>query len=128
MKINNIATEGEAKIRDFVASLIERAKVPEDKRAEEQDRLEELIYQNLFREILASLPEEDLDEIEKTIDEEGDVPPEKLNSMMFIAGIRPESITGKVLKEIERDYLGIEGEEADDEELGEELKENEEEQ
>lgn len=128
MKINNIATEGEAKIRDFVASLIERAKVPEDNRAEEQDRLEELVYQNLFREILASLPEEDLDEIEKTIDEEGDVPPEKLNSMMFIAGIRPESITGKVLKEIERDYLGIEGEEADDEELGEELKENEEEQ
>lgn len=129
MKINNIAAEGQAKISEFVADLIERAKVPDEKRAEEQERLEELVYKMTFDEILESLPEEDLDEIEKTIDEDGDVSPEKLNSMMFIAGIRPESVTGKVFKEVERDYLGLEGEDIDDEGLGEELnEENEEEQ
>ncbi len=129
MKINNIAAEGQAKISEFVADLIERAKIPEEQRTEEQERLEELVYKMTLDEILDSLPEEDLGEIEKTIDEEGDVAPEKLNSMMFMAGIRPESVTGKVFKEIERDYLGLEGEDVDDEGLGEELnEENEEEQ
>ena len=128
MKINNNKTEGQEKIRDFVAGLVERAKVPEEKRADEQERLEELVYKAMFSEILSSLPDEDLDEIEKMIDEDGDISPEKLYSMMFIARIKPESITGKVLKDVERDYLGFEGEDVDDEGLGEELNEEKEEE
>ena len=113
MKINKIE-EGQEKIREFVRGLIERAHVKEEDRAKEEERLFDLVHEKMLDEILMALPEEDLDEIERTLDAEGDVPMEKLNSMMFVAGVKPESVTGKVFTEIEREYLGVENVERDE--------------
>ncbi len=108
MKINNIIDEGNGKLAEFVRSLVGRNKIPEEQREAEEMRLRDLIAEKVIAETLAALPDEDLDEIEKELDEKGELSVEKWNSMMFVEGIRPESIVGKVFREVERDYLGAE--------------------
>ena len=114
MKINKKAEEGEEKVVEFVRDLVERNKVAESDREAEQERLKELVTQKIMEEILNSLPEEDLDEIEQSLDEDGNIPVEKLDSMMFLEGVRAESIVRKVFKDVEREYLGIENVEPDE--------------
>lgn len=114
MKINNKVEEGKEKVAAFARSLMERSKVPEDQREAEQQRLEETINERLIGEVLAALPDEDLDEIEGALNEEEGLPIEKWNSMMFMEGIKPESVVGKVFREVEREYLGAENVESEE--------------
>ncbi|MBQ1528222.1 hypothetical protein IIZ77_01070 [Candidatus Saccharibacteria bacterium] len=122
MKINNKIEEGKEKIAAFVRSLVERNKVPEAEREAEEKRLEELVMEKILDEALAALPEENVAELEEDVEKDGEVDEDKLNSMLFVAGVRPESITGKVFREVEREYLGVENVEGDEElmEAGEE--------
>lgn len=108
MKINNKIDEGKDKLQGFVRDLVKRNKIPEDQREAEEKRLEEVITEKIMEETLAALPEEDLDEIEKELEDKGELSVEKWNSMMFVEGIRPESIISKVFREVEREYLGTE--------------------
>ena len=114
MKINNKEEGGEEKIREFVRGLVERNKVAEDEKETEEERLAKLVEDKIFEEILQALPEEDLDEIGGNIAETNDFPEEKLYAKMFENGIRPESIVDKVLREIEREYLGVENVESEE--------------
>ena len=122
MKINSKIEEGKEKIAAFVRSLVERNKTPEAEREAEEKRLEELVVEKILDEALAALPEENVAELEEDLERDGDVDEDKLNSMLFAAGVRPESITGKVFREVEREYLGVENVESDEElmEAGEE--------
>ena len=122
MKINSKIEEGKEKIAAFVRSLVERNKTPEAEREAEEKRLEELVVEKILDEALAALPEENVAELEEDLARDGDVDEDKLNSMLFVAGVRPESITGKVFREVEREYLGVENVESDEElmEAGEE--------
>ncbi len=122
MKINSKIEEGKEKIAAFVRSLVERNKTPEAEREAEEKRLEELVVEKILDEALAALPEENVAELEEDLERDGDVDEDKLNSMLFAAGGRPESITGKVFREVEREYLGVENVESDEElmEAGEE--------
>lgn len=122
MKINNKVEEGKEKVAAFARDLVERNKVPEAEREAEQEKLEALVTEKILDEALAALPEENVAELEEDLAKDGDVDEDKLNSMLFVAGVRPESITGKVFREIEREYLGVENVELDEEliEAGEE--------
>lgn len=122
MKINNKVEEGKEKIAAFVRDLVERNKVAEAEREAEEKRLEEMVMEKILDEALATLPEENVAELEGDLEENGEVDEDKLNSMLFVAGVRPESITGKVFREVEREYLGVENVESDEElmEAGEE--------
>ena len=115
MKINSKIEEGKEKIAAFVRSLVERNKTPEAEREAEEKRLEELVVEKILDEALAALPEENVAELEEDLERDGDVDEDKLNSMLFAAGVRPESITGKVFREVEREYLGVENVESDEE-------------
>ena len=114
MKINNKIEEGEKRIREFVQGLVERNKVPEEQRVAEVERLEDLVREKILQETLTALPEEDLDEIEEVVKDGGELSVEKWNSMMVMEGIRPESITDKVFREVEREYLGVENVETEE--------------
>lgn len=114
MKINNKIEEGEKRIREFVQGLVERNKVPEEQQAAEVERLEDLVREKILQETLTALPEEDLDEIEEAVKAGGELSVEKWNSLMFMEGIRPESITDKVFREVEREYLGVENVETEE--------------
>ncbi len=122
MKINNKVEEGKEKLAAFVLDLVERNKVPEAEREAERERLEELVVEKVLDEALAALPEENVAELEEDLEKDGEVNEDKLNSMLFAAGVRPESITGKVFRDVEREYLGVENVESDEElmEAGEE--------
>ncbi len=122
MKINNKVEEGKEKIAAFVLDLIKRNKVPEAEREAEREKLEALVMEKVLDEALAALPEENVAELEEDLEKNGDVDEDKLNSMLFVAGVRPESITGKVFRDVEREYLGVENVESDEElmEAGEE--------
>ena len=122
MKINNKVEEGKEKIAAFARDLVERNKVPEAEREAEEKRLEEMVMEKILDEALAALPEENVAELEEDLEKDGEVDEDKLNSMLFVAGVRPESITGKVFREVEREYLGVENVESDEElmEAGEE--------
>lgn len=109
MKIKNLE-EGRDKIVAFVRGLLERNKVPEAEREAEQERLEQMVLARILDEALAALPEEDIAELEA----EEEISSEKLNSMLFEAGVRPESIMSKVEREAEREYLGVENVESDE--------------
>ncbi|MBR2587150.1 hypothetical protein IKE71_02120 [Candidatus Saccharibacteria bacterium] len=113
MKINN-SEGGEEKTREFIASLVVRAKVPEGERAAEEERLEKMILDRIFEEALATLPQEELDEMQKSLDETGDFSEDKIYAAMFKMGVKPESIVSKVLREIEREYLGAENVESEE--------------
>ena len=106
MKINKSIEAGEEKILAFARSLVERAGVAEDQREAEAEKLKEEIVGKILDEVLTALPEEDLDEIQASLDETGELPLEKWNSMMFMEKIRPESVAGKVFREVEQEYLG----------------------
>jgi len=108
MKINSKVEEGEARIHEFARDLAERDKVPADQLDAEVERLEGVIREKILHETLTALPEEDWDEIEETVKDEGELSVEKWNSMMFMEKIRPESITTKVFREVEQEYLGVE--------------------
>ena len=114
MKINNKIEEGKIRIQEFVQGLVERNKVPEEQQAAEVERLEDLVREKILQETLTALPEEDLDEIEEVVKDGGELSVEKWNSMMFMEGIRPESITDKVFREVEREYLGVENVETEE--------------
>ena len=103
-------------MRQYVQDLLERAKVAEEDREAEEMRLVQLLTDRVFQEVLEALPEEDVGEIEREMKITGEFSEDKLNSMMFTAGLRPESIVGKVVREIEREYLGVEAEETETEE------------
>lgn len=106
MKINKSIEEGEERILAFARSLVERAGVAEGEREAEAERLKEKIVGRILDEVLTALPEEDLDEMQAAMDETGELPLEKWNSMMFMEKIRPESVAGKVFREVEQEYLG----------------------
>ena len=72
MKINNIIDEGNGKLDEFVHDLVERNKIPEGQREAEELRLKDLIVEKIIEETLAALPDEDLDEIERELDEKGE--------------------------------------------------------
>ncbi|MBR2862488.1 MAG: hypothetical protein IKB97_02865 [Bacteroidaceae bacterium] len=108
MKINSKIEEGEARIHEFAQDLVERNKVPEEQRDAEVEKLEGMIRERVINETLTALPEEDWDEIEETVENEGELSVDKWNSMMFMERIRPESITTKVFREVEQEYLGVE--------------------
>lgn len=114
MKINK-AEEGEEKIREFVRNLVERKGVAETERETEEARARELLEDKVRDEILAALPDERVFELEDELDENEEISQEKLNSILFEEGIRPESVAGKVLKEFEQEYLGVENEEEEEE-------------
>ena len=114
MKINSKVEEGKAKVAEFVRGLMERNKVTETEREAEQKRLEELVVQKILEEALTALPEEDIAELEDELEANGEVSDDKLNSMLFKAGVRPESIVGKVFKDVEREYLGMENVESEE--------------
>ena len=114
MKINNRIESGQEKLAAFIKSLLERNKVPEDQREAETKKLEDMITERIFRETLDTLPDEDLDELEKALEESEEFPLDKWNSILFMEGIRPESIVGKVFREIEREYLGAENVETEE--------------
>ena len=114
MKINSKVEEGKGKVAEFVRGLMERNKVTETEREAEQKRLEELVVQKILEEALTALPEEDIAELEDELEANGEVSDDKLNSMLFKAGVRPESIVGKVFKDVEREYLGMENEESEE--------------
>ena len=113
MKINNLTEEGQGKIREFVRGLIERNKVADEEKQAEQERLEQLVVDKVFDEMLGALSEEDLREVEQSVEDES-LNIEKLNAMMFVEGIRPESITQKVFRDVEREYLGVENVESEE--------------
>lgn len=108
MKINSKVEVGRKKIAAFVRGLIERRKVAEGEREAEQKRLEELVAEKILEEALVALPEENIAELEDEVATNGRVSEDKLNSMLFVAGVRPESVVGKVFKDVEREYLGAE--------------------
>lgn len=114
MKINNRIEGGKEKIATFVGDLLERNKVPEDQREEEQKRLEEMVMERIYKEILDALPDDALDELEEVTDNSEEFPIDKWNSALFTEGIRPESIVGKVFREFEREYLGAENVETEE--------------
>ncbi len=114
MKINSKVEEGKGKVAEFVRGLMERNKVTETEREAEQKRLEELVVQKILEEALTALPEEDIAELEDELEANGEVSDDKLNSMLFKAGVRPESIVGKVFKDVEREYLGMENVESEE--------------
>ena len=114
MKINSKVEEGKGKVAEFVRGLMERNKVTETEREAEQKRLEELVVQKMLEEALTALPEEDIAELEDELEANGEVSDDKLNSMLFKAGVRPESIVGKVFKDVEREYLGMENVESEE--------------
>ena len=114
MKINNKIEEGEKVIDDFVESLIERNKVPENEQEAERERLKKMISERIMDEALEALPDDDLEEIEETLNRGEEPTFDRWNSMLFMAGIRPESIKEKVFRDIEREYLGIENVESDE--------------
>ena len=82
--------------------------MPEEQRDAEVEKLEGTIREKILRETLTALPEEDWDEIEESVKDGGELSVEKWNSMMFMEKIRPESITTKVFREVEQEYLGVE--------------------
>ena len=108
MKINSKIEEGEVRIREFAQDLARRNKVPEAEKDAEVERLEGIIRERILKETLTALPDEDLGEIEETLKNDGEVSVEKWNSMMFMEKIRPESITAKVFRDMEEEYLGAE--------------------
>ncbi len=114
MKINNKIEEGRQKVVEFVNSLIERNKVPMDRREAEQKRLEEMITKRVFDEILDALPDDSLEELDEATTDDGDFPLDKWNSVLFTEGISPKSIVGKVFREVEREYLGAENVETEE--------------
>ena len=116
MKINNKIEEGEARIHEFAQDLVERNKVPEEQRDAEIEKLEGMIREKILNETLTALPEEDWDEIEEAVKDEGELSVEKWSSMMFMERIRPESITTKVFREVEQEYLGVENVKEEDNE------------
>ena len=124
MKINNRIEGGKEKLAAFVLSLLERNRVPEDQREEERKRLEEMVIERINREMLDALPDDVLEELDEATKEGEEFPIDKWNSVLFMEGIRPESIVGKVFREIEREYLGAENVETE-ETLMEEAEEGE---
>ena len=110
MKINNKIKEGNDKIVEFAHDLVVRNKVAEAEQGAEQEKLEQMIVTKILDEALTALPEDDIAELEA----EEEVTSEKLNSRLFVAGVRPESIIGKVFREVEREYLGVENVESDE--------------
>jgi len=122
MKINNETEAGERKIAEFIDDLLERNKVDESEREEERARLEDMVEQKIMDEILMSLSDDNIEELGRGLDGDDDALTEKILTKMSEEGIRPESVVGKVFKEIEREYLGVENVESDEalNEVGEE--------
>ena len=114
MKINNRIEGGKEKLVDFVRSLLERNSVPEDQREEEQRRLEEMIIERINNEVLEALSDDAVEELDEVTKEGEEFPIDKWNSVLFMEGIRPESIVGKVFREVEREYLGVENVETEE--------------
>jgi hypothetical protein len=118
MKINNETEEGEKRINEFINGLIERNKVSEPEREAERARLEELIEQKMMNEILTALPDEAIEELKKSLGGDDEAMVDEILSKIAEAGIQPESITGKVFKDVEREYLGVENVESDEALIG----------
>lgn len=116
MKINSKIEEGEMQIRGFAQDLVRRNKVPEAQQDTEVEKLEGIIREKILKETLTALPDEDLEEIEETLKNDGELSVEKWNSMMFMEKIRPESITTKVFRDVEEEYLGAENVKEEDNE------------
>ena len=114
MKINNRIEVGREKLAKFVQSLPERNKVPDDQRENEQKRLEEMIIDRINKETLEALSDEAIEELDEATKDGEEFPIDKWNSVLFMEGIRPESIVGKVFREVEREYLGTENVETEE--------------
>lgn len=114
MKINNRLEGGKEKLAEFVRGLLERNKVPEDQRGVEQKRLEEMIIERINNEMIEALSDDAVEELDEATKEDGEFPIDKWNSVLFMEGIRPESIVGKVFREVEREYLGAENVETEE--------------
>ncbi|MBR3319398.1 hypothetical protein IKG06_02735 [Candidatus Saccharibacteria bacterium] len=114
MKINNRIEVGREKLAKFVQSLLERNKVPDDQRENEQKRLEEMIIDRINKETLEALSDEAIEELDEATKDGEEFPIDKWNSVLFMEGIRPESIVGKVFREVEREYLGTENVETEE--------------
>ena len=114
MKINNRLEGGKERLADFVRGLLERNKVPDDQREVEQKRLEEMVVERINHEILEALSDDALEELNEVAGDDGELSIDKWNSVLFMEGIRPESIVGKVFREVEREYLGAENVETEE--------------
>lgn len=114
MKINNRLKGGNERLAEFVRGLLERNKVPDDQREAEQKRLEEMVVERINHEILEALSDDALEELNEAAGDDGELSIDKWNSVLFMEGIRPESIVGKVFREVEREYLGAENVETEE--------------
>ncbi len=114
MKINNRLEGGKERLAEFVRGLLERNKVPDDQREAEQKRLEEMVVERINHEILEALSDDALEELNEVAGDDGELSIDKWNSVLFMEGIRPESIVGKVFREVEREYLGAENVETEE--------------